>query len=162
MVFADAYERTIDVKSRIQIPAQYRNLLDPEVHGTAFYLCPGERSNTLSLYPEFVFERRAERLRTDEISGEDSLAFEQLYFSLASRLEMDKQGRVVLPERQLLLVNLGKEITLAGALNRIEVWATAEYREFIRSAFASRWQVLQKFLRKPLDRGASAAPGDAG
>lgn len=159
MVFADAYDRTIDAKNRIQIPAQYRSLMDPDVHGTAFYLCPGERTNTLSLYPERVFEGIAERLRTDEISGEDSLAFEQMYYSLASRLETDKQGRVVLPERQLSLVNLGNQITLAGANTRIDVWSTSEYREFLRTSFATRWPDLQKFMRQTLGRRANGPSG---
>ncbi len=152
MVFTDAYERTIDAKNRIQIPAQFRSTMDPEIDGVGFYLCPGERRNTLSLYPERAFQLRAKQLRTEAISGEDSLAFEQLYYSLASRLEMDKQGRVVLPERQLSLVDIGKEVTLAGASTRIDVWSTAEYREFLRSSFASRWPDLQKFMRSTLEQ----------
>lgn len=155
MPFTDAYHRTIDAKNRIQVPAQFRSEMDPEVHGTAFHLCPGERQNTLSLYPQRTFERRAEQLRTEQISGEDSLAFEQMYFSLASKLEMDKQGRVVLPERQLALVNLGEEIVLAGANTRIDIWAKKDYEQFIQSSFVARWGALQKFMRQSPDRGAS-------
>jgi len=156
MPFTDAYERTVDAKNRIQIPAQFRAEMDPELHGTALYLCPGERRNTLSLYPERTFESRAEQLRTERISGEDSLAFEQMYYSLASKLEMDKQGRLVLPERQLSLVTLGKEIILAGANIRIDLWAKNEYQEFVQTSFATRWTDLQKFMRQALERGASA------
>lgn len=154
MPFNDAYHRTIDAKNRIQIPAQFRAEMDPEVHGTAFHLCPGERRNTLSLYPQRTFEKRAGQLQTEQVSGADSLDFEQMYFSLASKLEMDKQGRVVLPERQLALVDLGNEIVLAGANTRIDLWAKAEYEEFVRSAFATRWADLQKFMRQSLGRGA--------
>jgi MraZ protein len=160
MPFTGAYERTIDAKNRIQIPAQFRSVMDPEAQGEAFYLCPGERRNTLSLYPERTFEERANQLRTEQISGEDSLAFEQLYYSLASRLEMDKQGRVVLPERQLALVNLGKEITLAGASTRVDIWATREYQEFVQSSFATQWPDLQKFMRQTLERRAEHGTRD--
>jgi len=158
MVFTDAFERTIDSKNRIQIPAELRRGLDTDERGEAFYLCPGERHNTLSLYPERTFHARAEQLRTEEIYGEDPLAFEQLYFSLASRLEVDKQGRVVLPERQLSLVNLGKEITLAGASTRIDMWKTSEYAEFLKDAFASRWGDLQRFMRQTLARHGGTPP----
>ncbi|MCB9850391.1 MAG: hypothetical protein H6817_06765 [Phycisphaerales bacterium] len=158
MVFTDAFERTIDAKNRIQIPAEFRKVMDPEVHGDAFYLCPGERTNTLSLYPERTFHARAEQLRTEEISGEDSLAFEQLYYSLASRLESDKQGRVVFPERQLSLVKLGKEITLAGANTRIDIWNTAEYAEFMQNEFAARWSGLQTFMRQTLAKHSAKQP----
>lgn len=150
MVFTDAYERSLDAKNRLQIPAEFRRVMDPEIHGETFYLCPGERHNTLSLYPERTFHALAERLRTEEMQGEDSLAFEQLYYGLASRLDMDKQGRVVFPERQLSLVELGKDITLAGARTRIDVWRTSDYAEFLKTSFGSRWQDLQKLMRQTL------------
>jgi MraZ protein len=155
MAFTDAHERSIDAKNRIQIPAEFRRILDPDDKGESFYLCPGERHNTLSLYPERTFLARAEQMRTEEIYGDDPLAFEQLYYSLASRLEMDKQGRVVLPERQLSLVNLGKEITLAGANTRIDIWRTDEYASFLKESFASRWGDLQKFMRQTLGSRSS-------
>ena len=151
MVFTDAYERTLDAKNRIQIPRQLRAAMDPEVHGEAFFACPGEWPGTLSLHPERTFYLRAERLGADRISGEDPLIYEQLYYSLASRLEMDKQGRVVLPERQIALVNLGKEITLTGANTRIDIWPTAAYRAFVQTEFASKWTALQRFARQKLE-----------
>ena len=147
MIFTDAHERTIDDKNRIQIPAEYRKGMDPEVDGEAFYLCLGERQNTLSMYPSKLYEQRAKALMTGRIPGDDALAFEQTYFSVTSRLEVDKQGRVVIPERQLAMVNLGKEITLAGANDRIELWRTEEYREFIGATVRHRWHDLHKFLR---------------
>lgn len=167
MIYADAYERTIDAKNRIQIPAQYRSVKGVElqgetftvVHGEAFYLCPGARQNTLSLFPERVFERRAEQLHTEGLTSEDALTFEQLYFSLASRLDMDKQGRVVLPDRLLSLVNLGKEITLTGAFRRIDLWSTKDYQEFVRSSYPARWTELQEAVRRASGGGGSSPSG---
>ncbi|MCP4591008.1 MAG: hypothetical protein GY842_09705 [bacterium] len=147
MVFTDAYERNLDAKNRVQIPAELRNGLDAEVDGEGFYLCPGERRNTLSLYTPRRFEERVKALRTGRVAGDEALAFEQVYYSLASRLDVDKQGRMVLPERQLAMVDLGKEITLAGANDRIDVWRTSEYREFVAANFEQRWPQLQRFLR---------------
>ena len=155
MPFTDAYDRTIDPKNRIQIPAEFRDVLEQEFHSETFYICPGERPNTLSLYPTRIFDRNAEQLRTEQIAGEDSLAFEQLYYSLASKLEMDKQGRVVLPERHVSLVGLGREVTLAGSNTRIDVWPTAKYREFLTQGYNERWAHLQKFMRETLGRQAS-------
>lgn len=147
MIFTDAYERTIDAKNRIQIPSEFRNGLDPERDGEAWYFCPGERKNTLSLHPTKRFERWVKALRTHHLGGDAPLAFEQVFYSLASRLEADKQGRVVLPERQLSMVDLGQEITLAGAGDRIDVWKTSEYQAFVHTNFEQRWPELQKYLR---------------
>jgi DNA-binding transcriptional regulator/RsmH inhibitor MraZ len=107
-----------------------------------------------------LFEADAEELRTDQVSGDDALTFEQLYYSLASRLEMDKQGRVVLPERQLSLVELGSEITLAGAGLRIDIWSTAQYREFVKQTVTSRWSDMHQFRRRMLERRANRGAAD--
>ncbi len=148
MIFTDAHERTIDDKNRIQIPAPYRGALDPERRGAALYVVPGERSNTLLLYPEQYFEEKVASMRMDQSPGADALDFEQMFFSLASRVEMDGQGRLVLPERQLRMVELGKEIYITGAHYRLDVWNRPDYDDFLREV-ASRQVQLQSFLRRP-------------
>ena len=57
-----------------------------------------------------------------------------------------------------MAVELGREITLAGASTRIDVWKTAEYAEFLKTSFASRWSDLQKFMRQTLEERASGSP----
>lgn len=156
MPFTDAYERTIDAKNRVQIPAQFRAEMEAESLGEALFLCPGQGGSTLCLIPDNTFKTVAKQLPTEQLVGDDPVAFEQMYYSLASKLEMDKQGRVVLPERQLKVVNLGTEIVLAGANLRIDIWAKADYRKFVETAFATRWSSLQKYMRQAPDRGAGA------
>lgn len=147
-IFTDAYERSLDEKKRVQIPAPHRNVLDPERQGAVLYAVPGERPQTLSLYPEVYFVRKVESMHTDEIPGEDALDFEQMFFSLASRVEMDRQGRLVLPERQLAMTELGNEVYVAGARFRIDVWNKDAYESFLRDV-GSRRSKLQSFLRMP-------------
>ena len=147
-IFTDAYERSVDEKNRIQIPAPHRDVLDRERQGAVLYVVPGERAQTLSLYPEDYFVRKVEALHTDEIPGDDALDFEQMFFSLASRVEMDRQGRLVLPERQLAMTELGKDVYVAGARYRIDLWNKDAYESFLRDV-GSRRAKLQSFLRMP-------------
>lgn len=148
MLFTDAHERTIDEKNRIQIPAPYRDELDPDRSGAALYLVPGERSRTLSIYPQKYFEERMRSIHTDQIPGQDALDFEQMFYSMASRVEMDKQGRLVLPERQLQAAELGKDVYITGASYRLDVWNKGDYEAFIKDVAGRRTQ-LQGFLRMP-------------
>ncbi|MEE9295077.1 MAG: hypothetical protein V3W34_08990 [Phycisphaerae bacterium] len=152
-ILTDAYERTIDEKNRIQIAAPHRNVLDPERQGAVLYVVPGERIGTLSLYPEEYFERKARSIPTDQIPGRDALDFEQMFFAMASRVEMDKQGRLVLPERQLAAAELGKEIYITGARYRLDLWNRADYEEFLREVLSRRTE-LQSFLRTPMQPAA--------
>jgi len=146
MLLTGAYERSIDDKKRVQIPAPFRNAVAPDESGAAFFIVPGERENTLSFYPEKYFLDKVATLRTDQIPGPEALDFEQMFFSLASRVEMDKQGRVVLPERQLAMVDLGAEVYLTGAHYRVDLWRKSDYERFIQEV-GSRRSVLQNFLR---------------
>lgn len=123
-----------------------------------FYLVPGYERNTLALVPEQQFEADARRIATEQIEGDDAIAFEELYYSLASRLEVDGQGRVLLPERHLKMVDVGKDVTLAGSKTRITIWRTADYEKFVQTNFEQdRWRKLQQFLRRP---GGSTSGGE--
>ena len=146
MIFTGAYERSIDDKKRIQSPAPFRNAVAPDRSGGAFYIVPGERENTLALFPEKYFQEKVESLRTDQIPGQEALDFEQMFFPLASRVEMDKQGRVVLPDRQLSMVDLGAEVYITGAHYRLDVWRKSDYERFLQEV-GSRKSILQNFLR---------------
>ncbi len=161
MIFTDAHERSIDDKHRLQIPAPYRNALDPDRQGAVLYVAPGERSNTLSVYPEKYFEEKVATMRTDEVPGSDALDFEQMFFSVASRVEMDKQGRLVLPERQLAMTTVGKEVYVTGAHYRLDVWNKGDYEEFIREV-ESRRSKLTYFLRSAGRGGATDRDVEAG
>ncbi len=161
MIFTDAFERSIDEKNRLQIPAPYRNALDPDRQGAALFVVPGERDNTLSLYPEKYFEEKVASMGTDEVAGSDALDFEQMFFSVASRVEMDKQGRLVLPERQLAMTDLGKDIYVTGAHYRLDVWKKDDYEAFLRE-IASRRGKLTYFLRSPGRGGATDRAAEAG
>ncbi|GJM26400.1 MAG: transcriptional regulator MraZ [Phycisphaerae bacterium] len=157
MAFTDAFERTLDTKNRTQIPADFRNAMDPAIHGETFYLCPGEQPNTLSLLPEKYFDELAERVRPDLLDGDEAQSYEILFFSLSKRLDMDKQGRVVLPDRQLAMVDIGKDITFAGTNKRIDIWATKEYLAYIDDEFKANWRRLKQFGRSARSKQARAS-----
>ncbi|MCH8053349.1 MAG: division/cell wall cluster transcriptional repressor MraZ, partial [Planctomycetes bacterium] len=62
------------------------------------------------------------------------------------RLEMDKQGRILLPERMLKRADIGTELMLTGAGGHLDLWNRAVYEEFVESNW-SRWAEVQKKAR---------------
>ncbi len=157
--FTDAYVRNIDSKNRLQIPAQMRGVINPELDGKSMFLVPGGRDNTLSLYTEAYFCEKAASLRTDERDDPDAIDFEQMFFGSASRIELDSQGRLVLPERQLAMVDLGTEVYVVGAQYRIDLWRKSGYEAFMQDV-ASRRSALHRVLRSP--GRAAPSSGDVG
>lgn len=120
MLFVGQYEHSIDAKHRLAIPSEVRQRLDPQRDGQALYVAI-QQGPTLCLYTEQDFEKRAEQLDHSERSPEEVLLYEQMFFSLAQRLEIDAQGRVRLPEKLLELAGLKRDVVLLGVKDHLEI-----------------------------------------
>ena len=136
MVITDRYDHLIDEKNRLSIPSQIRSAMDPHLDGNAFYLVP--QGNYLQLIPEKLFERMAAFSRTGISPTSPIAKARRMLFANASRIEPDKQGRVIIPERFIegsktkdafSKVKIGREVTLVGANDRVELWNRAEFVE---------------------------------
>jgi len=131
-LFVGEFELMIDEKSRLSIPAEVRRLLDPSRDGECFFLVFGMNRRPW-LYTERAYENLAEQVPADISPGEEMLMYDQLTFALASRVEMDKAGRILIPERTMRRTGLSKdmEITLFGARDHFEIWPRKVWNEFV-------------------------------
>jgi transcriptional regulator MraZ len=120
-LFYNTFDLKIDAKNRLFIPATVRKLIDPEIHGKAFFVILG-RNRRPWLYPERYYESLVSTIPAEMTPDDDMLAYTHLKFSLADRIEWDEQGRVVFPEKMLRRAQIDKDITLAGAWDHLELW----------------------------------------
>ncbi len=142
MLFVGTYEHTIDAKQRLAIPSDIRDRLASSDEGDALYAVLQEGA-TLCLYTERGFEKRAEQLDDSERDAEELLLYEQMFYSLAQRVEIDKQGRVRLPERVVEMAGLGKEVVVLGVKDHLEVHDRTTWREKMDRFLAERKDLLQ-------------------
>lgn len=146
-LFTGQYDRTIDAKKRIQLPSQLRASIDSEADGTGLYVTLGEHRGTISIFPERAFERLAGRIETEFMAGADSQRFELQFYSLASHVDMDNQGRIVLPERLVQKARLGPEVYLVGQKHRIDVWNRTAFESSLGIDWkGDEWPDWQGFL----------------
>ena len=144
MVITDRYDHLIDEKNRLAIPSQIRAAMDATLDGTAFYLVPEGRY--LQMIPEKLFQRLANLAQVGLVVPAEVAKARRLMFAMASRIEPDKQGRVVIPERFLRdhgagpfgQTLLGREVTLVGAGDRVELWDRADFESHTRELLADR------------------------
>ncbi len=147
-IFTGQYDRTIDAKNRIQLPSQLRAAIDPKKEGEGLYITLGEFRGTLSVYTERGFEERATRLETEFMPGPESRRFELQYYSLASHVEMDKQGRILLPDRLRQKAKLEESVFLVGQKYRIDVWNREAFDRSLGVDWEGEdWPDWQGFLR---------------
>ena len=136
LVLYGEYELSIDEKNRLLIPSEIRRSIDPERDGEAFFLTVGV-NRVPWLYPERYYEQLASRDPGEMTPAEELLAYDQMNFAMASRLEWDKQGRVLVPDKTLKRTALGREVTLIGVRDHLELWNRSDW-EARREALIAR------------------------
>ena len=130
MFFVGMYELTIDAKNRLSIPHAVRSKMNCDTDGRAFYIAPGQKRGTLAIYPERYFEQTRAQFPADEQLSQEAYEWRQFEYSQAALLDPDSQGRILIPERLLKRAGIGREVTLIGVQDRLEMWSRAEYDAF--------------------------------
>jgi MraZ protein len=124
------YEHSIDEKHRLFISSKLRSQIDVETYGCNFYLAMGS-NGILCLYPEKYFQQIALVGAPRMGAPDESVAFERLSFALASKVELDRQGRLLINEKLRCRANLGTSLTLVGVRDHIEVWNTGDWERYL-------------------------------
>ncbi len=143
MLFLGEYEHVIDAKQRLAIPAEVRDVFNPEQHGSAFIAVPGGDAS-LWLWPERTFQAIAQELQGSMLGDKELGAYERRIFSQSARVPMDSAGRVRIPERLLTEHGLSGKAMVLGVGDHLEViaperWASdREQLEPVRSDIWNR------------------------
>lgn len=122
MLFTGLSEHAIDPKARLAIPAKYRHQWDPVRDGAAWYCLPWPTGH-LRLYTEATFKRLAEAEHSSLTPSALQAEIDTTLFANAERLEMDTQGRILIPRWHLEATGLRADqpVMVVGARDRLEV-----------------------------------------
>lgn len=115
-MFIGEYTISMDEKGRIAVPAKFRSSL---VHQAVI---TRGLDQSLFIYPKSEWETIAAKLASLPLSQANSRAFARLMLAGAWDIEIDGQGRVIIPEYLRKFANLTKKVVAAGLYNRIELW----------------------------------------
>ena len=119
---------SIDDKGRVVVPASMRTVPGRKLPLTTFVLLGG-LDGCLWLYAEEdwkVFEERLQKMSMGKRAQRD---FARAFLVGASKVTVDKQGRISVPPSLMSRAGLGKEAVLHGQVGRIEVWAPERFQE---------------------------------
>ncbi|MGC8651310.1 MAG: division/cell wall cluster transcriptional repressor MraZ [Minisyncoccia bacterium] len=123
-MFIGEYHFTIDNKGRMAIPSKLRKELMQEGVLTRGL------DNCLFLYTHNDWEQIAEKIKNLPLSQTNARAFSRLMLAGAMEVEMDGQGRILIPEYLRQYAHLNKKVVLAGVYNRLEIWDEAEWENY--------------------------------
>jgi len=155
LMLTGEYEHAIDDKGRLFVSNKLRNQIDVDEHGSSFYVVMGS-NGILCLYPEKYFQQIALAGAPGMAAPDEAVAFERLSFALASKVELDRQGRLLLNEKIRRRARLGNALTLVGTRDHIELWNTDDWESYLSDHMAqyqqqmtnARQTVLQKQSRE--------------
>jgi len=142
-MFIGTFEHTIDDKSRLTLPARFRAALADGV-----VLSKG-LDGSVDVYPREAWEQTV----VARIGGLDPLLpdarlLQRHFFGGATEDVPDKQGRVHLPAPLVRHGQLGKDVTVIGANDHLEIWDRAAWAERLEGIEGSADNVAQRLAEQ--------------
>ncbi|HQE66960.1 MAG TPA: division/cell wall cluster transcriptional repressor MraZ [Bacillota bacterium] len=137
-MFIGEYNHTLDPKNRVIMPSKFREKL-----GDSFVMTKG-LDNCLFIYSSQDWSIVEEKLKSLPMTNKDARAFVRFFFAGACECDLDKQGRMVIPNYLKEHANIDKELVIIGVSTRIEIWSKEEWNKFNNDANISYEDVAEK------------------
>lgn len=115
-MFIGEYAHNLDDKGRLAVPKKFRSVLAKGAVVTRGL------DDCLFLYTKAEWQKLAEKLAGLPFAQANTRAFARLMLAGAMDVDVDNQGRIVLPEYLRRFAKLTKEVIVAGLYNRLELW----------------------------------------
>jgi MraZ protein len=106
----------LDPKGRISLPGRFR-----EAFADGAVLTLGQ-DGCLFCFPRAEWEARAAEVRSLPLSDAESRAYSRMFFGKAEAVDLDAQGRLLVPQRLRSEVGIRKEAVVLGVFDRMEIW----------------------------------------
>ena len=129
--FLGEFEATLDSKGRFLLPAGFKRQI-PEGESTRFVINRGFEK-CLSLYPMQSWQPLYDRISTLNDFDPKVREFRRYFLNGAIIVEPDAAGRLLIPQNLKEYAGLEKDIVLAAAVNKLEIWDKEKYQKFFES-----------------------------
>jgi transcriptional regulator MraZ len=136
------HEHSLDDKNRLTLPAKFR-----EAFADGVVVTRG-MDGCLFAYAKGDWERLAERIGALDALSREARVMQRHFFSGAAAGELDRQGRMVLPAPLIESARLGREITVAGVYDHLEIWDRARWREHLQEVEGSAEHVAERLANR--------------
>jgi len=134
------YQHSVDTKGRLIVPSKFREDL-----GTTFVITRG-LDNCLFGYPMDEWRKLEEKLKQLPMTKKDARAFTRFFFSGATEVEIDKQGRINIPATLAAYAKIEKECVVIGVSSKIEIWAKEAWESYASDAEESFDEIAENLI----------------
>ncbi|MEF2291635.1 MULTISPECIES: division/cell wall cluster transcriptional repressor MraZ [Virgibacillus] len=139
-MFMGEFQHNIDAKGRIIVPSKFRDQL-----GDSFVVTRG-LDQCLFVYPMEEWSILEEKLKKLPLTKKDARAFTRFFFSGAVECEIDKQGRINIPQSLRNYAGIEKECVVIGVSNRIEIWSSEQWESYVTDSEESFAEIAENLM----------------
>lgn len=122
-MFLGRFAHNLDAKGRLAIPARFRAVLEDGVVLTRGI------DRCVTAYPMPVWNELAEKISALSMIDPNARQFRRMMFAGAANLELDGQGRIVLPAALREFAEIDREVVVVGVNSSFEIWSPDRWRE---------------------------------
>lgn len=136
-MFLGEFEHSLDSKGRIILPAKFRaGLADGLVITKGMEKC-------LFIFSRAEWPQLEEKVRGFPFTKKDARKFSRFLFAGASEENLDKQGRIPIPQNLREYAELKKDVVIIGVSNRVEIWSKKNWDLYVKDAKSSYTDVAE-------------------
>lgn len=128
--FSGKYYYSLDPKGRIIIPAPFREIISSN-YNPKLYIVNAAFDKCLHIYPQEEWNRLEEKVRLLPKMQEEVRFFMRRVIASAQEVDIDKQGRVLIPAAHREDAGLGSDIVIVGQIEKIELWDRKQWDEVV-------------------------------
>lgn len=137
-MFAGRYPYTIDDKSRVSIPAKFRDVLSAS---NDMRLMLTNLDGCIVGYPYHEWLAIQDRTSNAGSIKKEHRAFLRYFYSGITECPIDKLGRILIPQSLRNDANIRKNVVIVGMGTKIEIWAQERWEELVKKAISDPDQV---------------------
>ncbi len=124
-----AKSRTVDDNGRLIVPSKFREDLGDEA-----IISVGLNERCLFLFSVAEWEKFDEKVRTLPITKKDAQGFVRWFLSSASHVQLDQQGRLLIPQVLREWAGIERDVVIVGVSSRLEIWDKVKWEAFYKEA----------------------------
>lgn len=137
-MFIGEFNHNLDNKGRIAVPAKFRNKL------TTGAIVTRGLDHCLFVFDFKEWEVLAQKLISLPLAQANSRAFTRLMLAGAADVELDKQGRILIPDYLREYAGLKKQSVITGLYNRFEIWDAESWKQYKTKTESQSDEIAEK------------------
>jgi len=137
-MFIGEFGHNLDAKGRVAIPAKFRRTISSGA------IITRGLDKCLFVFTKKDWEKLAEKLITLPLAQANSRAFVRLMLSGASDVELDSQGRILVPDYLRKYAGVSKAVKVIGVYNRMEIWDEKGWEAYKKKTESESDQIAEK------------------